>query len=101
MAERCFACGGGFAPADGGAHPYMRSSPGCWAAYGALLAREHQDQALFGAAHRLTVDADALQRPGDTADLGARQSVWVHYAALHLALIERRPFAGIPAIISG
>ena len=75
----------------------MRSSPGCWAAYGELLAREYEDPALFAAAHRLTVDAYALQHPGDPRDRRARQSVRVHHASLYLALVLETPHAAIPA----
>jgi len=38
--EHCFACGGTFRRRGGATHPYMRSTAGCWAAYGELLARE-------------------------------------------------------------
>lgn len=91
----CPACGGSFAQMDGPTHPYMLSSPGCWNAYGTLLAREYSDPDLFASAHRLTVDAYALQHPGDPNDRRALQSVWVHYAALHLAFVDRRPLASI------
>lgn len=67
-------------------HAYMLSTPGCWAAYGQLLAREYENPALFASAHRLTVDAYALQHPGINTDRRAIQSIWVHYSALHLAL---------------
>lgn len=99
MTEKCFACGGAFVPVDGPTHKYMLSSPGCWHAYGALLTREYENPALFGAAHRLTVDAYALQHPGDPSDRRARQSVWVHYAALHLALHKKMDFASIASIM--
>ena len=61
----------------------MLASPGCWEAYGALLAREYEDQALFAACHRLTVDAYALQHPGDPSDRRATRSVWLHFVSLH------------------
>ena len=60
----------------------MMSSAGCWAAYGDVLAREYADRALFAASHRLTVDAYAVQHPGDPSDRRAVQSVWLHFAAL-------------------
>ncbi len=99
IAERCFACHGIFAEHDGATHPYMLSSAGCWHDYGILLAREYEDPALFQTVHRLTVDAYALQHPGDLADRRAVQSVWVHYAALHLAIDQRRSHRAIPAIM--
>lgn len=86
--ERCFSCGGFYTPIDGPTHAYMASSPGCWAAYGEWLAREYQDPALFQTAHRFTVDAYALQHPGDAADRRAVQSVWLHAASLFV-IFER------------
>ena len=99
MSEKCFACGSSFEPVEGPKHKYMLSSSGCWKAYGELLAREYVNPMLFGAVHRLTVDAYALQHPGDPADRRARQSVWVHYAALHLALQETEDHSRIPSIM--
>jgi hypothetical protein len=62
----------------------MLSSPGCWAAYGQVLAREYQDQAYYRL-HRLSVDAYAAQHPGkDNAQ--ARNSVGVHLSRLCLLL---------------
>jgi hypothetical protein len=48
----------------------MISSPACWAAYGEVLAREYSTPALMPV-HRLSVDAYAVQHPGD----GSRQAV--------------------------
>ncbi|MEP9360880.1 DUF5946 family protein [Sphingomonas sp. KR3-1] len=79
----CCGCGGRFPDIAGPTHPYMLSSPGCWAAYGEVLAREYADPALFAACHRLTVDAYAIQHPGNADDPRAVRSVWLHFAALH------------------
>ena len=89
----CPGCGAAFPAVDGPTHAYMLSSPGCWRAYGDLLAREYGDPALFAAAHRLTVDAFALQHPGDPDDRRAVRSVWLHHASLLLVLEDGRPFA--------
>jgi hypothetical protein len=87
MTDICFSCGGAFAPCPGGTtHAYMASSPGCWEAYAAVLAREYQNPALFGLSHRLTVDAYAVQHPGDPAERRARQSFWIHGASLWMVL---------------
>lgn len=92
MSETCFACGGSFAAAPGGAtHAYMLSSPGCWAAYGEVLTREYSDAGLFQAVHRLTVDAYALQHPGDPSDRRAVQSFWLHGASLWMVLRLGQP----------
>ncbi len=58
----------------------MVASPGCWAAFTELIAREFGDQA-YGALHRHAVDAYAVQHPG-TDDRRARQSVAVHLIGL-------------------
>lgn len=82
--ERCPGCHAAFADDDGPVHAYMTSSAGCWRRYGEVLAREYANPALFAAAHRLTVDAYALQHPGDPDERRARQSVWLHYTSLRL-----------------
>ncbi len=64
----------------------MLSSPGCWALYGEVLAREYGD-ARYMAAHRLTVDAYAVQHPGEPCTQ-AIQSVAIHLISLHL-IFER------------
>ena len=85
MSERCFACGGVFAPApDGAVHDYMLSTPGCWAAFGEVLNREYCDPALFALSHRLSVDAFAIQHPGRIDDRRAVQSLWLHATSLWL-----------------
>lgn len=86
--ETCFSCGGRFPAHDGATHATMLSSPGCWKAYGDVLAREYEDPLLFGRVHTLTVAAYALQHPGDVADRRAVQSVWVHFCALLLRIDE-------------
>lgn len=97
--QECFGCGGLFPEMSGTTHKYMLSTAGCWSSYGDLLAREYENPVLFGAVHRLTVDAYALQHPGDTNDRRAIQSVWVHYAALQLAFEHKRPLADIPPVM--
>lgn len=80
----CPGCGGHFPDSNGPTHPYMQSSAGCWKYYGEVLAREYQNPALFAGAHRLTVDAYAIQHPGDPDERRAYQSVRLHYLSLHL-----------------
>ena len=79
-------CQGRFPDEAGPTHEYMQSTPGCWAAFGRVLAREYGDRRLF-AVHRLSVDSYAVQHPG----LPSRQSirsVGVHLVRLCL-LLER------------
>ncbi|MEL7296819.1 MAG: DUF5946 family protein [Pseudomonadota bacterium] len=85
--EICFSCGAETAPGETGAiHRYMLSSPGCWAQYGVLLAREYSDS-RYMAMHALTVDAYAVQHPGVEGPQST-SSVHVHLASL-LAYFER------------
>jgi Family of unknown function (DUF5946) len=80
----CCGCGDLFPDGDGPTHPYVLSSPGCWAAYGELLAREYQNP-TYMRVHRLTVDTYAVQHPGvDTPQ--ARNSVGIHLSRLCLML---------------
>ena len=81
---RCVGCGAAFPDVAGPTHRYMESCPGCWAAYGDVLAREYADP-LYRAAHRLTVDAYAMQHPGRPSPQST-QSVAVHLIRLHLTL---------------
>ena len=82
--EHCPGCGGLFPPSEGPVHPYMSSSPACWAAYGGILAAEYGDPALLHV-HRLSVDCYAVQHPGD-GSRQAIQSVGLHLARLMLQL---------------
>ena len=84
-------------------HRYMESSPGCWAVYGEVLAREYSDPAFTGV-HRHTVDAYAVQHPGKPSQQSIR-SVGIHL--VRLCLILERNFSddaaarAMPVISSG
>ncbi|HAH09308.1 MAG TPA: hypothetical protein DCL48_04320, partial [Alphaproteobacteria bacterium] len=67
--------------AEGPVHAYMTSSPGCWAAFGRVLAAEYSMPHLMPT-HQLSVDTYAAQHPGDPADRRAVQSVGLHLARL-------------------
>jgi len=73
----CVGCGGLFPEIEGPVHRYMESCAGCWATLGEVLAREYSDPGLF-AVHRLSVDAYAVQHPGNQS----RQSI--HSVGVHL-----------------
>ncbi len=75
--QQCMWCKGVWPEMEGPTHRYMQSTPGCWAAYGRVLAREYEDQRYFEV-HRLTVDAYAVQHPG----IPGRQSI--QSVAFHL-----------------
>ena len=76
----CPDCGGLFPATGGPTHRYLGASPGCWACFGEVLAREYSDLAYY-AVHRLTVDAYALQHPGQPAPQTIR-SVALHAISL-------------------
>lgn len=79
---RCFGCGGMFPGIEGPTHRYMESVPGCWAAYGDVLAKQYSD-ANYSLAGQLTVDAYAVQHPG-TPSPQSIQSVALHLVSLCL-----------------
>lgn len=81
VAPACPGCGARVpAPARAPTHDYIESSPGCWALFNELLARELSD-ASYGAVHRHTVDVYAVQHPG-AGDRRQRQSVALHLIGL-------------------
>jgi hypothetical protein len=84
MREQCMWCKGWFDRLDGPVHAYMQSTPGCWAAFGRVLARQYAD-ARLASVHWLTVDAYAVQHPG-VESRQSIQSVGVHLVRLCLLL---------------
>ena len=80
----CPGCGVKLPTVDGPVHRYMHSSPACWRAFGQVLAREYSS-ADYSDVHRLSVDAYAVQHPGDNSRQ-AIQSVGVHLVRLCLFL---------------
>ena len=86
---QCPQCGVELPESDGPTHRYFGASPACWAAYGKVLEREYADPAFFKN-HRLTVDAYALQHPGDKSSQ-AVQSVNVHLISTTLIFKYKAP----------
>jgi hypothetical protein len=84
----CVGCGALVPDSSGATHRYIGASPGCWAIYGEVLAREYSDF-RYVAAHHLTVDAYAAQHPG-TPSPQSIQSVAVHLISLSLQLESGR-----------
>ncbi len=82
--QACLGCGSRLPPSDGPIHAYMTSSPACWAAFNTVIAREFASPDLMPI-HRLTVDAWAVQHPGD-GSRRAIQSVGLHLARLWVQL---------------
>lgn len=82
--ERCPGCAAEFPSVDGPTHPYMESSPGCWLAFGELVAADYSDPERM-AFHQLIVDSYAAQHPGE-GDRRQVQSVGLHLMTLCLFL---------------
>ena len=81
---RCPGCAGEFPDVDGPTHRYMTSSPGCWAAFGEVLAADYSQPSRM-AFHQVVVDSYAAQHPGDGSRQAA-QSVGLHLMTLCLFL---------------
>ncbi len=88
--ERCVGCGAVLPVTEGPVHPYMRSSPACFAAFNTLIAAEYSSGKLLEV-NRLTVDTWAVQHPGSPEDRRAVQSVGLHLARLMLQLASPHP----------
>jgi len=86
---QCPQCGVELPENDGPTHRYFGASPACWAAYGKVLEREYANPAFFQS-HRMTVDAYALQHPGDRSPQ-AVQSVNVHLISATLIFKYKAP----------
>ncbi len=86
MVETCPACGH-VGDHDGPGHAYLSVSPACWARYGEVLAREYSDPAYWRT-HRVLTDAYCGQH-SIGADRRARQSLWIHMAALSMHFDDR------------
>jgi Family of unknown function (DUF5946) len=83
-AVTCPGCGLLRPSTDGPTHPYIGSSPACWALFGEILAREFNDPAYFRL-HQVTVDTYAVQHPG-VPERRSIQSVGLHLMTLCLML---------------
>jgi Family of unknown function (DUF5946) len=90
MYEICGGCGAEFAIVDGPVHAYMTSSPSCFSAYTTLLAIEYSN-AAFVQTHRLSIDAYAVQHPGNLSERRCIQSVGLHLSRLYLQLAHPLP----------
>jgi hypothetical protein len=93
----CFSCGALVPNMAGPTHKYMLSSPGCWAVYGTLLARDYGEYG-YPAVHRLSADAYAVQHPGQL-NRQAIQSVAVHLIGLYYSLERGWPPAQVTKAI--
>lgn len=81
---RCPGCRVELPDREGPTHPYMESSPACWAAFGELIAADYTSPERM-AFHQLVVDSYAAQHPG-AGDPRQVQSVGLHLMTLCLFL---------------
>jgi hypothetical protein len=98
---RCFGCGAVVADVAGPVHAYMLAAPGCWSAYGALLAWRMSlagPEALTTSQH--LVDAYAAQH-ATNHERRNRQSVAVHLMSLCASLERGIPGARLRHLIGG
>jgi hypothetical protein len=91
----CHGCGAQVPASSGPRHRYIGASPGCWAIFGEVLARDYGELAM-PPEHRFVVDAYAAQHPGQESKQAIR-SVAVHLIALHLVLERCWPIHRVPA----
>jgi hypothetical protein len=75
-------CGALVLTSNGPTHRYLGASPGCWALYGEILARDY-GEFQYPPVHRLSVDAYCVQHPGVDSPQ-TRQSACVHLMSLCL-----------------
>ena len=81
----CIGCQAQVPDSDGPTHAYVGASPGCWAIFGDVRAREYALPGYGTVGHRLTTDAYMVQHPG-VEGRQSSQSVWVHLVGLYLVL---------------
>lgn len=93
----CFACGASALNIEGECHKYMLSSPGCWAMFCEIMAKEFSDE-KYWKAHQFTVDAYALQHVGKKEDKRALNSVNIHLASLYAIFEEHMSLDEAPKV---
>lgn len=86
--QPCPYCGFTSPEISGPTHEYLLSTPGCWKAYGDILAREYTDIA-YAFHHDLSVDAYALQHYGVKSQQTIR-SANIHLISLYAYFISER-----------
>lgn len=92
--DLCPGCGAAIPHPGGVKQPTVGASPGCWAAYGDLVAREYGEW-HNPPIHRLTVDAYAAQHPGEPSSR-AILDVAAHLIALYFSIDRGIEAARVP-----
>lgn len=78
----CFSCGAKSLNFEAECHEYMLAAAGCYEMFNEVLEREYSDF-RYSRAHHYTVDAYAVQHPGDVANPKAVNSVGIHLVSLY------------------
>lgn len=90
----CPGCGALVKDLSGQPHAYIGAAAGCWEVFGQVLAKEYSEYGYPEPTHRLTVDAYAVQHPGQPG----RQSIQsVNLHLVSLCLVLERGWSG-PAV---
>jgi Family of unknown function (DUF5946) len=82
---RCPGCAALVRAMPGVPHGYIGAAAGCWEVYESVLAKEYGEYRYPQPTHRLTVDAYAVQHPGEPSEHAIR-SVSAHLVGLYLVL---------------
>ncbi|HUI93429.1 MAG TPA: DUF5946 family protein [Chitinivibrionales bacterium] len=94
----CIGCRALVPDIDGPTFRYPHSSSaGCWKLYGEILEKEFSIY-KYPSFHRLTLDAYAVQHPGDQTPQ-TTQSVNVHLAALHMVLVKKMEYKRVTRLM--
>jgi len=80
--ETCMWCKGEFPYLEGPTHKYMESIPGCWHTFGQVIGKEYENYSALNIIHGLTVDAYAVQHPGQPSKQST-QSVYAHLIRMY------------------
>jgi hypothetical protein len=87
---RCPGCGLTMTARAGAPHPRIGASTGCWALFGAVLAREFADPAYYRDVHFLTVATYAVQHPQNPSRAAA-ETVSLQLITMQLATERNLP----------
>lgn len=79
----CPGCGAYVEDLDEPQHEYLGTVPGCWKVFSMVLEREYGEYQCPENAHRLAVDAYAMQHPGAPGPK-QQQSMNVHLMSLYM-----------------
>ncbi|MEM9339599.1 MAG: DUF5946 family protein [Bacteroidota bacterium] len=87
---KCFSCGARSLNFEGDGHAYMLAAAGCYEMFNEVLEKEYSDF-RYARAHHYTVDAYAVQHPGEPTNSKAVNSVGIHLISLYFLLKRGLP----------